>query len=171
MIYAVIFQRRKIQNDFCCFISGMYNWSTLKERDISKNLKIFSFYWKENSKMVTWLIAYKTYRKIMNNMELLSCYKGIWKKTQKTPPIWAWNIEIFSPSIGRILIRPLLHHLFNIGNKSQLGKNKSKSRKTEKKKRITRKSYCTWREEIKCDYSEIHYLFIQKIQRNIYVKW
>ena len=41
MIYAVIFQRRKIQNAFCCFISGMYNWSTLKERDISKTFKNF----------------------------------------------------------------------------------------------------------------------------------
>lgn len=41
MIYAVIFQRRKIQNDFCRFLPGMFNWSTLKERDISKTFKNF----------------------------------------------------------------------------------------------------------------------------------
>ena len=30
MIYAVIFQRKKIRNDFCGFISRMHNWSTFE---------------------------------------------------------------------------------------------------------------------------------------------
>ena len=122
MIFVVLFQE--------CII-GQH----LKERDISKTLKIFSFHWKKNNKMVTWLIAYKTYKK--ENYE----YYGIAfmlerhiKKPLKRSHIWAWNIEILSPSIERILIRPLLYHLFNIGNKRQLGKNKSKTRKTKKRK-------------------------------------
>ena len=147
MIFVVLFQE--------CII-GQH----LKERDISKTLKIFSFHWKKNNKMVTWLIAYKTYKK--ENYE----YYGIAfmlerhiKKPLKDLIFEQINTEIFSTSIRRILIRPLVYHLFNIGNKSQLGKNKSKTRKTKTKKRKTRKSYCTWREEIKFDYSEMHYLF------------
>jgi len=45
-----------------------------------------------------------------------------------------------------------------------------KQEKQTNKKRKTRKSYCTWREEIKRDYSEMHYLFTEKTQRNIYLK-
>ena len=39
MIYAVIFQRKKIQNDFCGFISGMHNWSTFEGESYFKNIK------------------------------------------------------------------------------------------------------------------------------------
>ena len=41
MIYAVIFQRKKIQNDFCGFISGMHNWSTFEGESYFKNIKNF----------------------------------------------------------------------------------------------------------------------------------
>ena len=41
MIYAVIFQRKKIQNDFCGFIPGMHNWSTFEGERYFKNIKNF----------------------------------------------------------------------------------------------------------------------------------
>ena len=41
MIYAVIFQRKKIQNDFCGFISRMHNWSTFEGKRYFKNIKNF----------------------------------------------------------------------------------------------------------------------------------
>ena len=41
MIYAVIFHRKKIQNDFCGFSSGMHNWSTFEGKRYFKNIKNF----------------------------------------------------------------------------------------------------------------------------------
>ena len=41
MIYAVIFHRKKIQNDFCGFSSGMHNWSTFEGKRYFRNSKIF----------------------------------------------------------------------------------------------------------------------------------
>ena len=47
MIYAVIFQRKKIQNDFCGFISRMHNLSTIEGKRYFKKIKIFLISLKE----------------------------------------------------------------------------------------------------------------------------
>ena len=81
------------------------------------------------------------------------------KNPPKTPPFDHEILKYFPP-VQEGYLKDLYCTICSKRYKSQLGKNKSKSRKTEKKKRITQKSYCTWSEEIKCDYSEMHYLFI-----------
>ena len=90
------FKGRKYRMIFVVLVQECIIGQHLKERDISKTLKIFSFHWKKNNKMVTWLIAYKTYKK--ENYE----YYGIafmleryMKKPLKRRHIWAmkyWNI-------------------------------------------------------------------------------